>query len=76
MKSVSRFLLGTMAAGLLSFSLGCEPPKPPAPVEEPTAEVSDNTTANTTAGTETPVAETPAEEEAPAEEAPAEETAE
>ena len=66
MKTASRILLGTVAAALMTFSLGCQPPKPPAPVEakvEPAPVPSDNTTSNTTsnmtAGSETPVGETP-----------------
>ena len=80
MKTVSRMILGLIAAALVSISLGCQPPKPPAPAPAPgeTEDAgSDNTTGNTTTGSETPVGETPVgeapAEEAPAEEAPAEE---
>lgn len=63
MKSASKLLLGTMAAALLTLSVGCQPPKPPAPAESgesgTAATASDNMTSNTTAGSETPAGETP-----------------
>lgn len=63
MKSVSQITLSTIAAGLMMLSLGCQPPKPPAPAPSETEPAAtDNTTANTTAGSETPVGETPVDD--------------
>ncbi|QDV86756.1 hypothetical protein TBK1r_57760 [Stieleria magnilauensis] len=71
MKNVLRILAGSAAAALMTFSLGCQPPKPPAPAadsSEPAATVTSNTsgsnttsnmTGNTTTASETPVGETP-----------------
>ncbi|QEF97532.1 hypothetical protein Mal15_15720 [Stieleria maiorica] len=69
MSNASRTFLGTAAAALMVFSLGCQPPKPPAPeTAESVAATSSNTstsnttsnmTGNTTAASETPVGETP-----------------
>ncbi|MEM0925358.1 MAG: hypothetical protein AAGJ83_04920 [Planctomycetota bacterium] len=60
MKSPLRLLVTFAAACLLTFSLGCDPPKPPA------AETEDDTTTetetagdNTTAASDTPAGETP-----------------
>ena len=59
MKKKTQMIFGTVAAALLTVSLGCEPAKPPAP-EAPAADAAgDNTTGNTTAGAETPAGETP-----------------
>lgn len=68
---LSRTVCGVIAAGLMTFTIGCEPPRPPAPekedvIEEP-VEVSSNTSGNTTGNTtgnvtgasETPIGETP-----------------
>lgn len=60
MKSVSQIVLGTVAAALMMISVGCQPPKPPAPASSGSeATATDNTTGNTTAGSETPAGETP-----------------
>ncbi|WP_182867240.1 hypothetical protein [Stieleria mannarensis] len=66
MSNASRTLLGTAAAALMVFSLGCQPPKPPAPetaepvaAETSTSNTTSNMTGNTTAASETPVGETP-----------------
>jgi hypothetical protein len=65
MNTASKILLGTAAAALMTLSLGCQPPKPPAPVSAENASVASdnttgsNTTGNTTAGSETPLGETP-----------------
>ncbi|MCD0461305.1 hypothetical protein U8335_03115 [Roseiconus lacunae] len=65
MKKVLCNLLGISAVTLALVSIGCQPPKPPAP-ETPAGETedaaSDNTTSNTTAAAETPAVETPAAE--------------
>ena len=72
MKTKTQILFSTVAAALLTVSLGCEPPKPPAPdngagvtaAGDNTTGTSNmtgssNMTGNTTAGSETPVGETP-----------------
>ncbi|MEM6472729.1 MAG: hypothetical protein AAF802_24420 [Planctomycetota bacterium] len=61
MKSFARLLTLCAAAGLLTLTLGCEPPKPPAPETDDAAETStaSNTSDNTTADGGAPAGETP-----------------